>query len=91
MASVRIKKFTTQEACAGLVRHVYRENVNYSNCHIQKEKEGLNWYMGEGDQCRDLIHKSISDMDKGMPPLRIKKDRKTVAGVCVVAPRIFQP
>lgn len=87
MASVCVEKFTTQEACVGISRHVYRENTNYKNQHIDKNLEYLNKYYGDGDMCRSLIHDKITEIDKGMPPLRVKRDRKTVADVCIVAPR----
>lgn len=85
MASVTVKKWTTAGACGGQVRHVYREANTYKNADIKKD--GQAWMLGTGDDCRAAIRQTIAEIDKQQPPKRIKKDRKTVAELCIPAPR----
>ena len=95
MASVTITKHTVQSACAGQVRHIYRENEFYSNADISRPAAGEpdpNVYLSVGkrtggDAVRQRIHALIADIDTRIPPKRIKADRKTVAELCIPAPR----
>lgn len=87
MASITVMKHTTGAACNGQIRHVYRTNENYGNPEIQKDRENLNIYIGNADQSRQAIHATIQELDAKIPPKRVKQDRKTVAEVCIPAPR----
>lgn len=85
MASVTVQKWTTAGACGGQVRHIYREAEHYKNTDIKKD--GQAWMLGTGEDCRAAIRQTIAEIDKWQPPKRIKKDRKTVAELCIPAPR----
>lgn len=85
MASVTVQKWTTAGACGGQIRHIYREAGAYKNVDIQKD--GQTWMLGTGDDCRAAIRQTIAEIDAQKPPKRLKKDRKTVAELCIPAPR----
>lgn len=85
MASVTVQKWTTAGACGGQVRHIYREAEHYKNTDIKKD--GQAWMLGTGEDCRAAIRQTIAEIDERQPPLRKKKDRKTVAELCIPAPR----
>lgn len=87
MASVTVKKWGTAAACRGQCVHVYREGKNYANPDIDRTKSACVWVMDDVKTCQKNIRETIAKIDKNRPPKRIKRDRKTVAELCVPAPR----
>lgn len=87
MASVTVQKWGTAAACRGQCIHVYREGKNYANPDIDRAKNGCVWTMDDVKTCQKNIRETIAKIDKIRPPKRIKRDRKTVAELCVPAPR----
>lgn len=87
MASVTVQKWGTAAACRGQCVHVYREGKNYANPDIDRTKSACVWVMDDVKTCQKNIRETIAKIDKNRPPKRIKRDRKTVAELCVPAPR----
>lgn len=87
MASVSVQKWGTAAACRGQCIHVYREGKGYANPDIDPDKAGHVWVIGTAKECQKNIRENIAKIDKNRPPKRVKKDRKTVAELCVPAPR----
>lgn len=87
MASVTVQKWGTVAACRGQCVHVYREGKNYANPDIDRTKSACVWVMDDVKTCQKSIRETIAKIDKNRPPKRIKRDRKTVAELCVPAPR----
>lgn len=87
MASVTVQKWGTAAACRGQCIHVYREGKGYANPDIDPDKSGHVWVIGTAKECQKNIRENIAKIDKNRPPKRVKKDRKTVAELCVPAPR----
>ena len=87
MASVTVQKWGTAAACRGQCIHVYREGKGYANPDIDPDKAGHVWVIGTAKECQKNIRENIAKIDKNRPPKRVKKDRKTVAELCVPAPR----
>lgn len=87
MASVSVQKWGTAAACRGQCIHVYREGKKYGNPDIDQDKAGCVWVIGTAKECQKSIRETIAKIDKNRPPKRVKKDRKTVAELCVPAPR----
>lgn len=87
MASVTIQKHTTQAACCGQVGHIYRTREQYGNSNIQPDLIKKNLYFGTSEKALDCISKTIADIDREHPPKRVRSDRKTVASLCIPAPR----
>lgn len=87
MASVSVQKWGTAAACRGQCIHVYREGKKYGNPDIDQDKAGCVWVIGTAKECQKSIRETIAKIDKNQPPKRVKKDRKTVAELCVPAPR----
>lgn len=87
MASVTVQKWTTAAACRGQCIHVYREGKKYGNPDISPEMAACVWTMSDLKTCQKTIRECIAKIDKIQPPKRIKRDRKTVAELCVPAPR----
>ena len=87
MASVTVQKWGTAAACRGQCVHVYREGKNYANPDIDRTKSACVWVMDDVKTCQKNIRETIAKIDKIRPPKRIKRDRKTVAELCVPSPR----
>ena len=87
MASVSVQKWGTAAACRGQCIHVYREGKGYANPDIDQDKAGHVWVIGTANECQKSIRETIAKIDKKRPPKRVKRDRKTVAELCVPAPR----
>ena len=87
MASVSVQKWGTAAACRGQCIHVYREGKGYANPDIDPDKAGHVWAIGTAKECQKSIRETIAKIDKKRPPKRVKRDRKTVAELCVPAPR----
>lgn len=87
MASITIKKHTTQAACAGQINHIYRLNSNYANKEIVPALKSNNGYIQSPEQARENIINTIKEIDSRIPPKRLRADRKTVASLVVPAPR----
>jgi len=87
MASVTVQKWTTTAACGGQVNHLYRTQKNYGNKDIRPELENENLYLLTALESRTAIRDVIAAIDKENPPKRVRADRKTVAELCVPAPR----
>lgn len=87
MASVTVQKWGTAAACRGQCIHIYREGKTYANPDIDQAKAACVWVMDDVKTCQKNIRETIAKIDKNRPPKRVKKDRKTVAELCVPAPR----
>lgn len=87
MASVTVQKWGTAAACRGQCIHIYREGKTYANPDIDQAKAACVWVMNDVKTCQKNIRETIAKIDKNRPPKRVKKDRKTVAELCVPAPR----
>lgn len=87
MASVTVQKWGTAAACRGQCVHVYREGKNYANPDIDRTKSACVWTVDDVKTCQKNIRETIAKIDKNRPPKRVKRDRKTVAELCVPAPR----
>ena len=87
MASVTVQKWGTAAACRGQCVHVYREGKNYANPDIDRTKSACVWVIDDAKTCQKNIRETIAKIDKNRPPKRVKRDRKTVAELCVPAPR----
>lgn len=87
MASVTVQKWGTAAACRGQCIHIYREGKSYGNPDIDPEKAACVWTMSDLKTSQKAIRETIAEIDKIRPPKRVKKDRKTVAELCIPAPR----
>lgn len=87
MASVTIQKWSTTAACGGQVSHVYRTREHYGNKDIDATLADCNEMAGTAEEARARIRETIAWVDSVTPPKRVRSDRKTVAELCVPAPR----
>lgn len=87
MASVTIQKWSTAAACGGQINHIYRTREHYGNQDIDKTLADRNEMAGTAEEARARIRGTIAWVDSVTPPKRIRGDRKTVAELCVPAPR----
>lgn len=87
MASVTIQKWTTAGVCGGQINHIYRTREHYGNQDIDRALADRNEMAGTAEEARARIRETIAWVDSVTPPKRIRGDRKTVAELCVPAPR----
>lgn len=87
MASVTIQKWSTAAACGGQVNHIYRTREHYGNQDIDRTLADRNEMAGTAGEARARIRETIAWVDSVTPPKRVRGDRKTVAELCVPAPR----
>ncbi len=87
MASVTIQKWSTAAACGGQINHIYRTREHYGNQDTDKTLADRNEMAGTAEEARARIRETIAWVDSVTPPKRIRGDRKTVAELCVPAPR----
>lgn len=87
MASVTIQKWSTAAACGGQVAHVYRMREHYGNEDIDPAQAQVNLFIEGAAESRAAIRNTIAAIDEAIPPKRIRADRKTVAELCIPAPR----
>lgn len=88
MASVTIQKWSTAAACGGQVNHIYRTREHYGNQDIDRASADRNEMAGTAEEARARIRETIAQVDAATPPKRIRADRKTVAELCIPAPRV---
>lgn len=88
MASVTIQKWTTAGACGGQINHIYRTREHYGNKDIDITLANYNEMAGTAEDARTRIRETIARVDAATPPKRIRADRKTVAELCIPAPRV---
>lgn len=88
MASVTIQKWSTAAACGGQVNHIYRTREHYGNQDIDRASADRNEMAGTAEETRARIRETIAQVDAATPPKRIRADRKTVAELCIPAPRV---
>lgn len=87
MASVTIQKWSTAAACGGQVNHIYRTREHYGNQDIDKTLANRNEMAGTAAEARARIRDTIAQVDAATPPKRVRADRRTVAELCIPAPR----
>lgn len=87
MASVTIQKWSTAAACGGQVNHIYRTREHYGNQDIDRALADRNEMAGTAEEARARIRETIAQVDAATPPKRVRADRKTVAELCIPAPR----
>lgn len=87
MASVTIQKWSTTAACGGQVSHIYRTREHYGNKDIDATLAGYNEMAGTAEDARTRIRETIARVDAATPPKRVRADRKTIAELCIPAPR----
>lgn len=87
MASVTIQKWSTAAACGGQVNHIYRTREHYGNTDIDKSLADYNEMAGTAEDARTRIRETIVRVDAATPPKRVRADRKTIAELCIPAPR----
>lgn len=87
MASVTIQKWSTTAACGGQVSHVYRTREHYGNKDIDATLADYNEMAGTAEDARTRIRETIARVDAATPPKRVRTDRKTIAELCIPAPR----
>ena len=87
MASVTIQKWSTAAACGGQVNHIYRTREHYGNQDIDRALADRNEMAGTAAEARARIRETIAQVDAVTPPKRVRADRKTVAELCIPAPR----
>lgn len=87
MASVTIQKWSTAAACGGQANHIYRTREHYGNQDIDKTLADRNEMAGTAEEARARIRETIAWVDSVTPPKRVRADRKTVAELCIPAPR----
>ena len=87
MASVTIQKWSTAAACGGQVAHVYRMREHYGNEDIDPAQAQANLFIEGAAESRAAIRNTIAAIDEAIPPKRIRADRKTIAELCIPAPR----
>lgn len=88
MASVTIQKWTTAGACGGQINHIYRTLEHYGNKDIDMTLANCNEMAGTAEDARTRIRETIARVDAATPPKRIRADRKTIAELCIPAPRV---
>lgn len=87
MASVTIQKWTTAGACSGQINHIYRTREHYGNQDIDRALADRNEMAGTAEEARARIRETIAQVDAATPPRRVRADRKTIAELCIPAPR----
>jgi hypothetical protein len=87
MASVTIQKWSTAAACGGQVSHIYRTREHYGNKDIDATLADCNEMAGTAEDARTRIRETIDQVDAATPPKRVRADRKTIAELCIPAPR----
>lgn len=87
MASVTIQKWSTAAACGGQVNHIYRTREHYGNKDIDATLADCNEMAGTAEDARARIRETIAQVDAVTPPKRVRTDRKTIAELCIPAPR----
>jgi hypothetical protein len=87
MASVTIQKWSTAAACGGQVNHIYRTREHYGNKDIDATLADYNEMAGTAEEARARIRETLSRVDAETPPKRVRADRKTIAELCIPAPR----
>lgn len=87
MASVTIQKWTTAGACGGQINHIYRTREHYGNQDIDRALANRNEMAGTAEEARARIRETIAQVDAATPPRRVRADRKTIAELCIPAPR----
>lgn len=87
MASVTIQKWSTAAACGGQVNHIYRTREHYGNTDIDATLADHNEMAGTAEDARTRIRETIARVDAATPPKRVRADRKTIAELCIPAPR----
>lgn len=89
MASITIQKHDFQSASRGQIAHIYRENENYKNRHIDVSKSDENILLGEetAAKARARLRQVLTEIDTRTPPQRVRADRKTVASLVIPSPR----
>lgn len=87
MASVTIQKWSTAAACGGQVNHIYRTREHYGNKDIDATLADCNEMAGTAEDARTRIRETIAQVDAATPPKRVREDRKTIAELCIPAPR----
>lgn len=87
MASVTIQKWSTAAACGGQVSHIYRTREHYGNKDIDETLADCNEMAGTAEDARTRIRETIAQVDAATPPKRVRADRKTIAELCIPAPR----
>ena len=87
MASVTIQKWSTAAACGGQVSHIYRTREHYGNKDIDATLADCNEMAGTAEDARTRIRETIAQVDAATPPKRVRADRKTIAELCIPAPR----
>ena len=87
MASVTIQKWTTAGACGGQINHIYRTREHYGNQDIDRALADRNEMAGTAEEARARIRETIAQVDAAIPPRRVRADRKTIAELCIPAPR----
>lgn len=87
MASVTIQKWSTAAACGGQVNHIYRTREHYGNQDIDRALADRNEMAGTAEEARARIRETIAQVDAATSPKRVRADRKTVAELCIPAPR----
>lgn len=87
MASVTIQKWTTAGACGGQINHIYRTREHYGNQDIDRALADRNEMAGTAEEARARIRETIAQVDAAVPPQRVRTDRKTIAELCIPAPR----
>lgn len=89
MASITIQKHDFQSASRGQIAHIYRENENYKNRHINVSKSDENILLGEetAAKARARLRQVLTEIDTRTPPQRVRADRKTVASLVIPSPR----
>ena len=87
MASVTIQKWSAAAACGGQVNHIYRTREHYGNKDINATLADCNEMAGTAEDARTRIRETIAQVDAATPPKRVRADRKTIAELCIPAPR----
>lgn len=87
MASVTIQKWSTAAACGGQINHIYRTREHYGNQDIDRTLADRNEMAGTAAEARARIRDTIAWVDSVTPPKHVRTDRKTVAELCIPAPR----
>lgn len=89
MASVTISKHTLASANGGQMSHCFREHARYSNEDIDTSLSSRNIVLGcrNASEARSRLRNRIEEVDKVLPPKRVRKDRVVAIEYCVPAPR----
>ena len=90
----------TGEAAA-MLRHMSRHDgydrfVEYDNPHIDRSRSKDNYVIGNGlgennDEVYRRLQKRVAEIDKELPPKRIRKDRVTMMTYTIAAPDGLRP